>query len=494
MVIFSNGYRRDNGDSVLYILNPLTGERIVDGSGDIGKIVTNSGPFNGMSNPRAIDINNDLKVDYVYAGDLQGNMWKFDLFLDPKQYDNSITTKQRIARNWQVAFCDNGTDAEHCQRDRPGMIPKPLFSAALKQPITGGPDIMRHQTRKGYMVIFGTGRYLGWTDLTNIDQQSLYGIWDWAPDYYDQGYLGSRTDNVVGGVKHVELSNWTQIDALGAPVHTLLEQTILYEGVISEDADGDGFTMVAEEDTNNNGVLDPSEDIDGDGKWDANEDVNGNGALDVYSYYRIPTFHEGDWSTLRNTQLVAAGYDPLTYTGSEEFDVPIANMGWVFDLPGKIEATGERALGERMVNDTIIRDGRAIMVTFGLSKDKCGASRYSFVNERDANTGGMVFTPIFDINGDRVVDDNDYIMIPDPNDPSAPPIFGVTTDKGGDGRMSNPVVGIGNEGTGGDGEGKIERKYFSSSAIDGTGGSGATIETVDEVAERRGMYYWKQIQ
>src|SRR5262249_34946295 len=34
---------------------------------------------NGLSTPALVDLNNDRVVEYAYAGDLYGNMWKFDL-------------------------------------------------------------------------------------------------------------------------------------------------------------------------------------------------------------------------------------------------------------------------------------------------------------------------------------------------------------------------------------------------------------------------------
>lgn len=34
---------------------------------------------NGLSTPRLVDINGDGKPDFVYAGDLKGNIWKFEI-------------------------------------------------------------------------------------------------------------------------------------------------------------------------------------------------------------------------------------------------------------------------------------------------------------------------------------------------------------------------------------------------------------------------------
>jgi len=71
VVIFGNGYDSVNGEAVLYILN-------VDGT-LIRKIHTQATGCNGLSTPAIVDINWDNRLDYVYAGDLNGNMWKFDL-------------------------------------------------------------------------------------------------------------------------------------------------------------------------------------------------------------------------------------------------------------------------------------------------------------------------------------------------------------------------------------------------------------------------------
>jgi Tfp pilus tip-associated adhesin PilY1 len=103
-------------------------------------------------------------VDYAYAGDLKGNLWKFDLTAaDPA--------------DWDVAF-----------RDPFFSTPKPLFTTM--QPITSKPDVMRHCREKGYIVVFGTGKYLHPDDRVDLSQQSIYGIWDYGDDDDDREYLG----------------------------------------------------------------------------------------------------------------------------------------------------------------------------------------------------------------------------------------------------------------------------------------------------------------
>lgn len=147
IAVFGNGYDSVNGSAVLYVLNAHTGEMI-------RKIDTGVSGDNGLSSPALIDMDNDGKVDYAYAGDLKGNMWKFDL-------------KDNSARNWKVSYLETN-----------GVKPAPLFTSA-NQPITSAPDVMNHcASDSGYIVLFGTGKFMGESDRTNIDQQTIYGLWD----------------------------------------------------------------------------------------------------------------------------------------------------------------------------------------------------------------------------------------------------------------------------------------------------------------------------
>ncbi len=446
VVIVANGYASEKGTASLKIINLKTGALI-------RTIETDHGPFNGLSTPKAIDVNNDLKVDYVYAGDLLGNMWKFDLTSDE-------------SANWQVAFCDNPDGTDHCKVTDSTNIAEPLFTASAHQAITGAPDVMRHQDNYGYMVIFGTGRYLGMPDLANTDIQSIYGIWDWAPDNWDKGYLGTRIDNVTTDPHVAELSNWTVVDVGGNKINTLLRQEIWCEGILKEDLNNNGNTN------------DPGED---------------------FGYYRIPSNYTGDWTTKKTTELDST--HPLYNKdldgdgNTDKFDkVPVANLGWYFDLPGKISGnhpfscnipdTIQRDLGERVTSDAVIRDGRAILISFMKEGDRCTGGLYSFINERDADNGGMPLKPVIDVNGDGQVNEEDLVDITHDLDGDGNPdsLVGVPTDKGYAGHLYGPVI---LQDKGGDKHGE-ETKYFSSST--------EKIEKIRETAERRGIYFWQQVE
>jgi len=153
--IFGNGYNNTGtGEAALYIVNIATGAQIAKFNVGNGSTVTPS----GMAAPLPVDINGDAVADYIYAGDLEGNVWKFDV---------TSTTPG----NWGSSFYQ-------------GSTPKPLFTATdsfgTPQPITSRVDVGRHQYGSGYMVYFGTGKYLESGDNSQFgqDTQTFYGIWD----------------------------------------------------------------------------------------------------------------------------------------------------------------------------------------------------------------------------------------------------------------------------------------------------------------------------
>ncbi len=160
-VILANGYNSTNDRAALFILDA------VDGTVTRKMTVGTAGVINGLSSPRAVDINGDLVTDYVYAGDLAGNLWRFDLF-DAGRSSPLQNTGNVNANSFRVAFGGN-----------------PLYTAlasdgSTRQPITAAPALVRHPSGRGYIVGFGTGKYFETTDsqANTAVAMSLYGIWD----------------------------------------------------------------------------------------------------------------------------------------------------------------------------------------------------------------------------------------------------------------------------------------------------------------------------
>ena len=282
IVIFGNGYNSSpKGTSALIILDAKTGEVIKN-------IPAGSGSDNGLSSPIAVDVDFDDVVDFVYAGDLLGNLWKFDL--------TSTNTNE-----WDVAYKNSGQRV-------------PLFSAAdadgNPQPITGKPDVMLHPEQPGLIVCFGTGKFLGEDDFSSSQVQTIYGIWDygdrvfqpatgWSPDD-DSEFLGKFRDPAASAL----LSNQP---------HTVK----LLEQKASEKIVGSGETQitvrlltnekpvwVTEPDSDKDQLPNPSSKVDNDAGWYLD--------LDVYSGERvISDVH------LRDGILIVIGFIPTrSFCGS----------------------------------------------------------------------------------------------------------------------------------------------------------------------------------
>jgi type IV pilus assembly protein PilY1 len=165
-VVFGNGYDSTDdaggtdtnigsGKAVLYIVDLATG--VLKTKIELpGGTVANP---NGLSTPAVVDLDGDDVVDFAYAGDLHGNMWKFDLRdKDPLKWD--------VLKN--------------------GGAPVALFVAqdagGDRQPITTRPQVGRGPRGAGQVVLFGTGRFLKNSDrdITYLDTQTFYGVHDSA--------------------------------------------------------------------------------------------------------------------------------------------------------------------------------------------------------------------------------------------------------------------------------------------------------------------------
>jgi type IV pilus assembly protein PilY1 len=159
--LVGNGYNSCTGKAALYIIDIQTG-RVVR------RIDTPIAGNNGLSTPAALDANGDGKIDLVWAGDLLGNLWRFDL-------------RSSSPANWGVRFgSSDGT---------------PMFTARNSkgeaQPITAPPVATLHGSDTGAsatpFVFFGTGRYLTRDDRGDQSVQSWYGLID------DSGAAGGQS-------------------------------------------------------------------------------------------------------------------------------------------------------------------------------------------------------------------------------------------------------------------------------------------------------------
>ena len=152
----ASGYRVEdkNGaenETALYIYEMLgkevgTGDKrgsSVGTAGSLLKKIEVPGGVGGLSTPTLLDTDFDGVIDVAYAGDRGGNMYRFDL-------------RGETSADWSVAK---------------------IFSGTPSKPITSAPAVSRRSADE-YVVIFGTGSEIYQDDLTNRDQQSIYGIYE----------------------------------------------------------------------------------------------------------------------------------------------------------------------------------------------------------------------------------------------------------------------------------------------------------------------------
>jgi type IV pilus assembly protein PilY1 len=158
VAIFGNGYDSQHADdhasptgaAALFVVDLASGRLIRK----LPTPAADSGALNGLSSPAAVDVDRDSVVDFVYAGDLQGHLWKFDL-------------RSGNSDEWQVA--------QHGQ---------PLFKArdarGNAQPIVQRPEVARGPQGLGTIVVFGAGAPLHHLAATRgrPHTHSLYGIYD----------------------------------------------------------------------------------------------------------------------------------------------------------------------------------------------------------------------------------------------------------------------------------------------------------------------------
>jgi type IV pilus assembly protein PilY1 len=181
--VFGNGYNNSEADgrasasghAVLYIVFL---DRGLDGTWTPGtdfiKIDTgvgSPGTPNGLATPAPVDLDGDFQVEYIYAGDLQGNLWRFDV-------------RNASPGNWVGSVVRLFT----------------AMSGGNSQPITTRPEVGSHPDplESGVIVYFGTGKYLEDSDNTNagLPTQTFYSIWDkleTSPTAFTRGDLLQQT-------------------------------------------------------------------------------------------------------------------------------------------------------------------------------------------------------------------------------------------------------------------------------------------------------------
>lgn len=272
LVFFGSGYNNSDGDDYLYALNPHTGklvQRI-----DLCTAVPgacNSTLANGLSSTVVVNSggNVSMPVDTLYAGDLQGNLWKVDI-------SNSNPG------SWVVSLLFQARDA--------GNNPQPITVTPAVSLAPTFPGI------SGTVVYFGTGQYLGVPDQTTTQTQSFYAVLDngsgatvtrsqLQPQVLTTTTLGATTVRTITN----NSVNWSTQRGWYMDLPQSGERAItdprLYNGEVvfttfvpapgaTCTAGGASFLMAVNY-TNGGSFPQPQLDINGDGTLDSNDQVGG---------------------------------------------------------------------------------------------------------------------------------------------------------------------------------------------------------------------------
>ena len=193
-IIFGNGLGSASGDAGIYVMtvNPSTAAVTTYylSAGQAGK-------SDGIAYVSPVAMAGDHITDYVYAGDVNGNVWRFDL-------------TSNNPSNWAVT-------------------PGPIFTTPSGQPITSlvQPAFVTNASTGAIQVMlyFGTGEEFPITNSSAPSfasgTQSFYGVWDW-----NMGTWNAHSLTQFASLTSAQVTSLTGTSASTLSVSNLVQQTV----------------------------------------------------------------------------------------------------------------------------------------------------------------------------------------------------------------------------------------------------------------------------
>ena len=178
VAVVGNGYNSSNHQAALLVVNLANGSVTPIGTG-VGSALDP----NGLAGPYLWDANGDGNFETAYAGDLKGNVWRFDL-----------------------------------ERNTATKLFQAVDGSSQPQPITSSVRVSKDPETLKTWVFFGTGKYLGSADPGNWQIQTWYGLID------DQSAISGRSalvprpilaDTTVGSITARTISEAVEGDLVG---------------------------------------------------------------------------------------------------------------------------------------------------------------------------------------------------------------------------------------------------------------------------------------
>ena len=155
VVIVGNGYNSTSEAAALFVLNLANGQLIRKLR--VPTTTRAAAGGNGLAMPGVFDANNDSRIDVAYAGDLYGQVWRFDL-------SNSDPA------NWSVSNAGAPIFLASDAAGNPQPITAPMTVAVNS--VSVDPNFNKR------FVFFGTGIYIQQSDKLSTGGQTFYSIVD----------------------------------------------------------------------------------------------------------------------------------------------------------------------------------------------------------------------------------------------------------------------------------------------------------------------------
>jgi type IV pilus assembly protein PilY1 len=201
VVLVTSGYNNSDGYGYLYILNPATGALLQ-------KIKTPS-TSSGLTQVSAFTTNyTDYTAESAYVGDLNGQVWRFDLTGTPGTYP------------------------------APTLLAQLTDSSGNAQPITSAPDIEIYPNTGKRYVLVGTGELLNTNDVSTTSTQSFYSIIDGNATSFNKLLSAPITRSAMTAVPSDTTAVTIPNSSMGlyydlSPGYRVVTAPISYDGIVA---------------------------------------------------------------------------------------------------------------------------------------------------------------------------------------------------------------------------------------------------------------------
>ncbi len=318
LVFFGSGYNNSDGNDYLYAVNPQTGQLVakINLCAAVPGTCSSTLP-NGLSSPVVINSGGNLSApaDTVYAGDLQGNLWKVDI-------------SNANPSSWVVSLL--------FQALGPGNVPQPITVTPAVSLVPNFPGA------SGTVVYFGTGQYLGTPDITNTNVQSFYAVLDNGAGTATLSQLVQQTlTNTSATINGATVTlrtvtnnpvNWNTSRGWYMNLPNTGERVItnprLYNGEVvfttyapspADLCTGGGTSFLMAVNYSNGGSFpQPQLDINGDGQLNASDQVNGQNPVGIglgSVYASAPTILSASQGAIQAVKLTTLSTGAILNVG-----------------------------------------------------------------------------------------------------------------------------------------------------------------------------------